>query len=145
MDNDRLADLRRLYKDIPEQQLIDMLSEDEQDYEIGAYRLLIEEAKRRGLEDKLDEIKRAKEEREKLKTQKEYKFIKAYTTPKAGEIAIIKSILDAQNLVYYIKGENFGILYGPADGLSSMDVMVREDNIEDAKELLKDFIHLPPR
>ncbi len=74
------------------------------------------------------------------KNQKEYKFIKVYSTPKQGEIAIIKSILDSQGISYYIKGENFGILYGAANGLSSMDVMIREDYSEDAKELLKEFI-----
>ncbi len=74
------------------------------------------------------------------KSQKEYKFIKVYSTPKQGEIAIIKSILDSQNISYYIKGENFGILYGAANGLSSMDVMVRDDHSEEARELLKEFI-----
>lgn len=77
------------------------------------------------------------------RSRKEYKFIKVYTTPKAGEIAIIKSILDSQKISYFIKGENFGTLYGPADGLSSMDIMVREDNFEDAKELLKEFVSPP--
>jgi hypothetical protein len=67
-------------------------------------------------------------------------YIKIYSTPKQGEIAIIKSILDSQGIPYYIKGENFGILYGAANGLSSMDVMIREDYSEDAKELLKEFI-----
>ncbi len=74
------------------------------------------------------------------KNQKEYKFIKVYSTPKQGEIAIIKSILDAQEISYYIKGENFGVLYGAANGLSSMDVMIRGDYSEEAKELLKEFI-----
>jgi hypothetical protein len=70
----------------------------------------------------------------------EYKFIKVYTTAKQGEIALIKSILDGNNIPYYIKGENFSTLYGPADGLSLMDIMIRQDHLEDAKELLKEFI-----
>jgi len=57
----------------------------------------------------------------------EYKFIRVFSTPKLAEITVIKSILDAQNIPYHIKGENFGTLYGAADGLSSMDIMVRED------------------
>ena len=72
--------------------------------------------------------------------QSDYKFIKIYSTPNHGEIAIIKSILDSQGISYYIKGENFGTLYGAASGLSSMDVMIIEDYSEDAKELLKEFI-----
>ena len=70
----------------------------------------------------------------------EYKFIKVFSTAKQVEIALIKSILDSNSIPYYIKGENFGTLYGPADGLSSMDIMIREDYLEDAKELLQDFI-----
>jgi len=75
------------------------------------------------------------------KKQPVLKFIKIFTTPNLGEIAIIKSLLDGEKIPYNIKGENFGTLYGPADGLSSVDVMVREDYAEDAKELLKDFIN----
>lgn len=143
MDNDKLFRLRKLYKDMPEQQLIDMLSEDEKDFDEGVYSLLVEEAKRRGLEDRLSEIRKIKEEQKAEKSQHEYKFIKVFTTPKLGEITFIKSILDAENIPYYIKGENFGTLYGPADGLSSMDIMVREDFFNEANELLKDFINPP--
>ncbi len=74
------------------------------------------------------------------KNQSEYKFVRVYSTPKQGEIALIKSILDGQEIPYYIKGENFGTLYGPADGLSLMDIMIREDYSGDVEELLKDFI-----
>jgi hypothetical protein len=81
-----------------------------------------------------------KEEKKSEETQKVYKFIRVHSTPKSGEIAVIKSILDAQNIPYQIKGEHFGTLYGAADGLSSMDIMVREDYSEDTKELLKEFI-----
>ena len=71
----------------------------------------------------------------------EYKFITVFSTPKLAEITVIKSILDAQNITYHIKGENFGTLCGAADGLSSMDIMVREDFFSEANELLKDFIN----
>ena len=74
------------------------------------------------------------------KNQFKYNFIRVYSTPKQGEIALIKSLLDSNKIPYYIKGENFGTLYGPADGLSTMDIMIREDYSEDVKELLKDFI-----
>jgi len=57
-----------------------------------------------------------------------------------SEIAIIKSLLDGNQIPYYIKGENFASLNGLADGLTTMDIMVREDYSEDVKELLKDFI-----
>lgn len=132
--------LKKLYEEMPEQQLIDMLSEDEADFEEGVYMLLTAEAEKRGLDSKLEEIRKAKEEKRPEKQLKDYKFTRVYSTPKLGEIAVIRSVLDAENIIYTIKGEYFGTIYGPADGLSSMDVMVREDQAEDAKELLKEFI-----
>lgn len=74
------------------------------------------------------------------KDQSEHKFIKVFSTPKPGEIALIKSILEGQKIPYYIKGENFGTIYGAANGLSSMDIMVKEECSQDAKLLLSDFI-----
>jgi len=76
------------------------------------------------------------------KNQPGYKFITIFTGPRMGEIAIIKSILDSEKIPYNIKGENFSTLYG-SDGLSPVDVMVREDYAEEVKELLKDFINPP--
>jgi len=140
MDNEKEIKLRNFYREIPEQQLLDMLSEDEKGFEDGAYALLVNEAKRRGLEDKLEEIKINKEQRIAEEKQLNYKFIKISTAPKMGDIAIIKSILDGEKIPYYIKGENFGTIYGIAHGLSSVDIMIREDYAEDAKELLKDLM-----
>jgi hypothetical protein len=141
--------LSQLYSEIPEQQLLDMLSEDESNFEEGAYALLVGEAKRRNLDERLNEIaktkeERAKEEKEKEKGYPDYKFMNVYKTPSSAKIAIIKSLLDSENIPYFIKGEHFGTLYGPADGMSAMEVMVREDYAQGAIELLKDFI-APPK
>lgn len=147
MDKEKEIKLVNYYKEMPEQQLLELLSEDEDKFEDGAYTLLFEEAKRRGLEDKLNEIGVNKEQKiaeEKIISEarkSNYKFIKIFTTPNMGEMAVIKSILDNEKMPYFIKGEHFGALYGYADGLGAVEVMVREDYAEDAKELLKDFIN----
>lgn len=140
MDKEKEIKLKNFYREIPEQQLLDFLSEDEKGFEEGVYKLLVEEAKKRGIEDKLDEIKINNEQKIAEEIKSNYKFLNIFTTPKAQDICIIRSILDSQKIPYFIKGENFGTLYGPADGLTSVDVMVREDYAEDAKELLKDII-----
>jgi hypothetical protein len=75
-----------------------------------------------------------------MKQDSNHAFIKVYSTPNSGQIVVIKSLLEAEKISYYIKGEHFARLYGAADGLTTMDVMVREDDFADAKELLKDFI-----
>ncbi len=67
-------------------------------------------------------------------------WVKVHTTPRQDEIAFIKSILDGEGIPYFIKGEHFGTMYGPVHFLSSMDVMVAHDRLEDARELLKDLI-----
>jgi len=94
--------------------------------------------------DKNEKIKKSKE-RKAADEQEEFGFMRVYVTPKLGEIAVIKSLLDSQGIPYHIKGETFGTLCGPADGLSAVDVMVREDNYLNAKELLKDFIKPPSK
>jgi len=77
--------------------------------------------------------------------QSGYKFIKVYSTNNQGELALIKSILDGQKIKYFVKGENFSSIYGAANGLTSMDIMVREDIFTEANELLKGFINPPPK
>jgi hypothetical protein len=67
-------------------------------------------------------------------------FIRVFSTPQPGEIALIKSLLEAEGIPYFVKGEHFGTLYGPADGMSSIDVMVHRDYVQEAAVLLKDFI-----
>ena len=75
--------------------------------------------------------------------QPQNKFVRVHSVSRPDELALIKSILESQKITYFIKGENFGTLYGCADGLTLMDVMIREDSLNDAKELLKDFINPP--
>jgi len=73
----------------------------------------------------------------------DHKFVRVHSISRADELGIVKSILDSHKIPYFIKGENFGTLYGPANGLSLMDVMVREDYSPQAKELLIDLITPP--
>ena len=71
-------------------------------------------------------------------------FVRIHSVSRSDELAFIKSILESHGITYFIKGENFGSLYGPAYGFALMDVMVSEDCCEEAKEVLKDFI-CPPQ
>ncbi|MFH0763199.1 MAG: DUF2007 domain-containing protein [Candidatus Omnitrophota bacterium] len=72
-------------------------------------------------------------------------FVRVHSVSRPDDLALIKSILQSRGIEYFIKGENFGTLYGPADGLSLMDVMVREGRLDEAKELLKGFINPPQK
>ncbi len=53
------------------------------------------------------------------------------------EIAIIKSILKARNIVYSIQGETFGSIRQVP---SAIRLMVQEDQYDQALELLQDFL-----
>ena len=69
------------------------------------------------------------------------KFITVYSTNNHAELALIKSLLNTASINYFITNENFNSLYGVADGLTLMDIKVMDDKVEEAKELLKDFIN----
>ena len=61
----------------------------------------------------------------------DYEEIPAPLSP-AG-ISIIKSILDSEGITYFIKGENYQISF------ATPKLMVRTDQVEIAKELIKDL------
>ncbi len=57
-------------------------------------------------------------------------------THNAADIAVIKSILDGEEVDYFFKGELFNQLEPP---VQPAILMVREDQVETANDLLKDL------
>ena len=68
------------------------------------------------------------------------KFITVYSTPKQSELAMIKSLLNFAGIRYFVTNENLNVLYGAADGFTTMDIQVEAERLEEAKELLSNFI-----
>lgn len=62
-------------------------------------------------------------------------YKKVLETLNPGDIAFIKSVLDSEGITYFFQGENFVYMAYPTPAR----LMVREDEVEKAKELLKDF------
>jgi hypothetical protein len=63
-------------------------------------------------------------------------FVPILETCNAGDRVFIKSILDAEGIVYYIQGENVApYLYNALP----MRVMVRQDQAAEAGDILKDI------
>ena len=54
-----------------------------------------------------------------------------------GDIALIKSLLEAEGVVYYLKGENFNLVRPLAEAPM---FMVREDQLKKAQEVIKNFL-----
>jgi len=63
-------------------------------------------------------------------------FVLVYSTYNPGEVALIKSILNDANIEYFTINEDGYVLYAPI----GIDIMVARDKVDEAKELLKDFI-----
>jgi hypothetical protein len=52
-----------------------------------------------------------------------------------SEISQIKSVFDSEGIIYYIQGEDLGVAPG---GLPAR-VLVKKEQVEESKQLLKDF------
>ena len=66
----------------------------------------------------------------------EYDFIEIVSTLNQGDIALIKSVLDGEDIEYQILDENF-INVRPL--VEAVRIIVREDQADVARELIKDF------
>lgn len=64
------------------------------------------------------------------------KYKELFYTFNPADIAFIKSLFDSHNIIYYIQGENFLQLRPLAQPAG---IMVDEEQLEEAKELLKEF------
>ena len=63
-------------------------------------------------------------------------FVEILATFNQGDIAFIKSIFEANNIIYFIEGENFLQVRPLAEPAK---IKVDSTQMEDAKALLKDF------
>jgi len=64
------------------------------------------------------------------------KFKELFYTFNPADIAFIKSLFESHDIIYYIQGENFLQLRPLAQPAG---IMVDEEQLEEAKELLKEF------
>jgi hypothetical protein len=69
-------------------------------------------------------------------------MIKLYSPGDAAELALLESILEGEDIPYFIHNDHFGSLeIGPqVDIYNKKTIMIDEENEERAKELLADFI-----
>jgi len=67
---------------------------------------------------------------------KDKNYLQILSSLNQGDLGIIKSLLDDGNIDYFVNGENF-LSVDPL--IQPARIMVREDQLEEAKEILKDF------
>lgn len=75
-----------------------------------------------------------------MQKNRDSEFIVLTTVTNAGDLAMIKSLLDNADIPYFVTNENFSTLFGGANGLTKMEVMVEKDKLEEAKEILQAFL-----
>jgi len=68
--------------------------------------------------------------------QKDIKYKELIAISRPDEVAILKSILSANNINFRVEGEHFANIYALAQPCR---FMVNENQLDKAKELLKDF------
>ena len=66
-------------------------------------------------------------------------LVSVCATNKQTVLSVVKSLLDAGGIEYFVTNENLNLVYGAADGLTLMDIRVREEDAADAREILKDI------
>ena len=69
-------------------------------------------------------------------TEKKLKFVLIYEPGDHSTVAFIKSLLSANNIRFYVRNEEFRT----AQDFTPIQIMVEENDLEKAKELLGDFL-----
>lgn len=67
---------------------------------------------------------------------KDKKYIQILSSMNQGDLGIIKSMLDDGSIDYFVNGENF-LSVDPL--IQPARIMIREDQLEEAREIIKDF------
>ena len=104
--------LKKLYKDMPEEQLIELILEDEETYKkepYEAYELLLEEAKIRGIEKKIEERKKSAQNTEYLR-HKDMDLVVVRTFPFRNEAEYAKNVLESNGIEGIVTADDCGFM-----------------------------------
>jgi len=68
--------------------------------------------------------------------ENELEYVPVISTSNFGDIALIKSLLDAEGMTYFVEGENFNTV---SPWIQPVRFLVREDSFEKAREVLSNL------
>jgi len=68
--------------------------------------------------------------------ENDVELLPVISTSNFGDIALIKSLLDAEGIVYFVEGENFNTV---SPWIQPVRFLVREDSFEKARDVLSNF------
>jgi len=133
--------LKKLYGQYSDEALIEMLLESKQAYQEGVYELILEEAKKRDLEEKIEEMKKNKIEKESIMPE-ETDLVTIY----AGsllEVQLLRSLLETEGIMVFLKDEILGTnapAYTAAGGVGAIKVVIAKKDLDRAKLIVQEFL-----
>jgi len=128
MDMQLRSKLKEKYSLVPDEELIDMAREGSQSYAEGAYGLLLDEIKKRGIEEKPEGARSVSVDEAKADTFAELAIIINQQDKDA-----LESAFGVTDIPFYFQSLNIRGKDWP------VALMVEQSRVEDAVELLKDF------
>lgn len=144
MDLSERIRLKKIYAEMSEEQIVDIVIEDAAAYEkepYESYKLLLEEACKRKLTDRLDALKKQHRERAKEEElSRSNQWISVYTFFDEVEKISLESLLQQETIPYEIvyRCENpYDGLFKPALGLG--EFLVREDCVEKTRIIISEY------
>ena len=143
MDGHELRRLTQRYSQMTDSEIIEILLEDEQAYlsePYESYTLLLNEARKRGLETLL-EIRKHSAEPPGTEPRGPADFVVVASGP-VMKIGMAQGLLEHNHIPYFIENETLGTLAAPyvsSGGLHAVKILVEKKNAEKAKTLLNDY------
>ena len=137
MDIQQRSKLKEKYSLMQDEELISMAQEGSQSYAEGAYGLLLDEIKKRGIEERPEGVKSLPVEAEKSglanDEAKVDTFVELTIIINQQDKDSLESVFGATDIPFYFQSLNIRGKDWP------VSLMVEQSRVEDAVELLKDF------
>ena len=144
MDETEIARLIKLYSEMPDEEVIEILLTDEPEYikkPYEAYEILREEAKRRGLMDTVAEEKQHRREQE-IAHEADQEFV-VILTGTMMEIGMAKGLLEENGIPAFSQDEMLGSIAGPyvsSAGLGAVKLVVEKRDLAKARLILNEYL-----
>ena len=140
MEEQERLRLKKLYTDMPEEHLIELILEDGEAYKkepYEAYELMLAEAKKRGIEKKIEERKKSAQNTEYLR-HKDMDLVVARRFPYRNEAEYAKNILESNGIEAIITADDCGFMRAHLTLTGrGAELLVKKEDLDKAKEALK--------
>jgi len=140
MDEQERLRLKKTYEELPEEKLIEVILEDEEVYKkepYEEYELLLAEAKRRGIEKKIEERKKFSQNEECLR-HKDMNLVVIRRFPYRNEAEYAKNILESNGIEAVIVADDCGF-FRPHLTFTGrgVELSVKKEDVQKAQEALR--------